>query len=151
MGDVVSGVTSLDHIEVEFHGDSRPRKLFFGIAEIKALQRRAGQPLTVVMGQLGLMNVEVTEHCLYVGLQRDDAKLKPDVVTKLLQAHLAGGGDLDQVNDLITEAMKAGGVLKRDKRSPDQLRQQIARLEAELVLVEAAEEATSEPDPTPTS
>ncbi len=151
-------VESLDYVALELHGD-RPRKLFFGIDEIKALQKRVGQPLTVVGGQLALGNAEVTEHCLYIGLRRDDPKLKPETVTELIRGHCKGGGDLPEINTKIAEAFEAGGMTARKKKRTlaqlrawrDELAAGLREVDEEITRAEAAEEAASPEDPPPTS
>lgn len=154
-------VESLDYVEIALHGDPHgPRKLFFGIDEIKALQKRTGSPLMVIGGQLAMLNIEMTEHCLYIGLRRDDPKLKPETVTALIRAHCApGGGDVPELNAKINEAWEAGGMTARKKKRTvaqlrewrDQLAAGLKDAEDELAHAEAAEEAVSPEDPPPTT
>ena len=101
----------MDYTEIDL---DRPRKLKFGIAELRDLQRRLGEQGVLQIAQrLRNLDLETVILGYWVGLRRDDPKLTPDGVEAILQGQLAAGRLLADFVGPLSDAIAWGAGLVR--------------------------------------
>ena len=101
----------MDYTEIDL---DRPRKLKFGIAELRDLQRRLGERgILQIAERLRSLDLETVVLGYWVGLRRDDPRLTPDGVETILQAQVSSGRLLADLVGPLSDAIAAGAGLVR--------------------------------------
>lgn len=92
----------------------RPRRIRFGIVDLRDLQRMLmGSSLVQIVRRLQELDLDAIIAALWIGLRRDDGKLKRDDIERLIQAHIDGGGTLAEIIGPLSDAFVAGAGLVR--------------------------------------
>lgn len=100
----------------------KPRFVHFDLRAIKDLEANMnGQPIGLVVQQLGQLGVTALTMALWAGLKHEDRTLSPGLVTKMLETYIAQGRSLRKLGRAINDAIEETGLFKPDDGSePDE-------------------------------
>lgn len=108
---------SLNYVEIKL---DRPRKLRFGIRELREIQARFdGEPLLETLGKLQKASLYHVLNMLLIGLRHEDRTLTPERMEQLVQDYLDRSGRLQDLMNAIGEALNASGLFGHDERAGD--------------------------------
>lgn len=96
----------------------KPRELRFRFPdELKLARRCGGKGTTEILERLGVGDPEVLVHTLSIGLAHAERDLESnlDRVAELIDAGLRKGTSKALMNSAIIAALKAAGILPKDK------------------------------------
>lgn len=95
-------------VEMNFDG---VRHLKLDLSAIKDLETMmGGQPLGAVVQQLSQMSITAITAVLWAGLKAEDRTLTPNLVTKMLQTYIDGGGKITTLLAGINDAIQESGL-----------------------------------------
>lgn len=95
--------------------DDKPRKLRFQHNDIADMEVATGKGLQDLLTNMQFHGIRVL---LAYGLRWMDRKITPTEAGKLIQEHwIDKGKTLDDLADVVGEALMAGGILKPDKKA----------------------------------
>lgn len=104
----MSSAAADESVDVDF---DKPRRLYFNLRAMKALDRVMGEVgISVCMGKLRALNFETLERVLWAGLLHEEPNLTIALVTKRLFAVEAEGRSLDALFVAAHEALNASKV-----------------------------------------
>ncbi len=73
-----------------------------------------GQPIGLVVQQLGQLGVTALTMALWAGLKHEDRALSPGLVTKMLETYIADGKSLRRLGRALNDAIEETGLFKAD-------------------------------------
>jgi len=89
----------------------RPRNLRFDVNALADLEERAKAGIGTIFSEerAGFNSVRLA---LWAGLKHEERTLNPDRVGELIGEFLTGGGDLQEIMSVVTDAINASGLFK---------------------------------------
>lgn len=87
------------------------RDLHFDLRAIQDLERALnGRPIGAIIQDLAQLGITSITLALWAGLKHEDKALTPALVTRLLEAYLAGRGRMKPLADALSEALDQTGI-----------------------------------------
>ena len=103
-------------VAIEF---DQPRRLFFGLKAIRALDRTMGEVgIARVLDLLRNLNFQTLERVLWAGMLHDEPMLTVNLIAKRLETFTDAGGDTTELFRAAYRAVNDSGVFGGADRSP---------------------------------
>jgi hypothetical protein len=104
----MSSASSDESVDVDF---DKPRRLFFNLRALKALDRVMGEVgISTCMAKLRALNFETLERVLWAGLLHEEPNLTISLVSKRLEAFTDEGRSTDELFVAAHDALNASKV-----------------------------------------
>jgi hypothetical protein len=99
-------------IQIDF---DKPRNLHFDLAAVRDLEGAlGGQPLGVIVQQMGQIGVNAIVLGLWAGLKHEDKSLNPTLVTRKLETYIKQGKSLKKLGVALNDALEEVGLFRNE-------------------------------------
>lgn len=79
----------------------------------------SGQPIGLIVQQLGQLGVTALTMALWAGLKHEDRALSPGLVTKMLQTYIEDRKSLRRLGRALNDAIDETGLFRADDGTED--------------------------------
>lgn len=99
-------------IDIDF---DKPRKLHFGLAEVRDLEAAMnGRPLAGIINDLSQLGVNAMVLALWAGLKHEDRTLNPKLVERMLEKYINQRKSLRVLGRALNDALEATGMFRSE-------------------------------------